>query len=132
MTSVIHRPALLPDLFGWLEGGWPFATNTVRVEEFVEDDRYVVRAELPGFDPDKDIRVSAENGRLVLTARRTQEQREHGHSEFRYGSFARVLALPVGVRPQDVKANYRNGILEVSMPADGAAKPEPVPIEIDT
>jgi HSP20 family molecular chaperone IbpA len=130
MTSVVHRPALLPDLFGWLESGWPFAGNPIRVEEYVDDDRYVVRAELPGFDPDEDIHVAVQDGHLVLSAHRAQEEHGRGHSEFRYGRFARTLPLPAGVRATDITATYRDGILEVAMPAVGVATAESVPIAI--
>lgn len=50
-----------------------FGSSTVRVEEFVDDERYLVRAELPGLDADKDIKVTVDHGRLVLSAHRSQE-----------------------------------------------------------
>lgn len=131
MTSLVQRPAtLLPDVFGWLEAGWPFATSSMRVEQYVDDERYVVRAELPGFDPDKDIQVSVDHGHLVLTAHRTQEEHGRGRSEFHYGTFSRTLPLPLSVPPDEMSATYTDGILTVTMPAVGAAKAEPVQIKI--
>lgn len=131
MTSLVQRPTtLLPDIFGWLESGWPFAASTMRVEQYVEDGKYVVRAELPGFDPEKDIQVSVEHRHLVISAHRTQEEHDKGHSEFRYGAFSRTLPLPDGVRPDDITATYKDGILQVTMPAIGAVQAEPVKIEI--
>lgn len=130
MTSVIRRPMpVLPDVFGWLENGWPFAANSVRVEEFVEDGHYVVRAELPGFDPEKDIKVTVDHGHLILTGERRQHEHGPGHSEFHYGSFSRTLALPAGARPKDINARYTDGILEVKMPVPEAAT-EAKPIHI--
>lgn len=131
-SSVAHRPALLPDLFGWLEDAWPFGTNSIRVEEYVDDDRYVVRAELPGLDPDKDIDLGVAHGQLVVIAHRSEEEHGRRHSEFRYGSFSRTLPLPAGIRAEDVSATYQDGILQVTMPAVGMAKPQSVPIEIGT
>jgi HSP20 family protein len=131
MTSVVHRPAtLLPDVFGWLEAGWPFATNSMRVEQYVDDDKYVVRAELPGFDPEKEIQVSVDHGHLVVHAHRTQEEHGSGRSEFHYGAFSRTLPLPEGVSSDEISASYKHGILEVTMPAVAAAKAEPVQIKI--
>lgn len=133
MTSVIRRPMpLLPDVFGWLESSWPFMTNSVRVEEFTEDGKYVVRAELPGFDPEKDIDVSAEHGQLVLTAERRQQEHGRGHSEFHYGAFSRTLPLPAGARAKDISARYVDGILEVTMPAPDTTEAKPIHIEIGT
>lgn len=131
MTSVVQRPAtVLPDVFGWLESGWPFGTNAVRVEQYVDDDHYVVRAELPGFDPDEDIKVAVDNGRLILTAHRSQPERRHGHSEFHYGTFTRTVPVPAGVTAKDVSAAYLDGILEITMPATALETAQPVEVKI--
>lgn len=94
--------------------------SAMRVEEFVEDNTLVVRAELPGIDPDKDVDVSLENGVLSISARREEksetQQQDMYRSEFRYGSMVRRIALPDGVSQDDVKASYKDGILEVRTP----------------
>jgi len=110
---------------------WPewwgrrFGTETesegwFRVEEVQEDDTLVVRAELPGIDADKDVDVSVSDGMLHISAKREQStERKEGsryRSEFRYGSFSRNLALPSGVDKNQVKAEYKDGILEVRVP----------------
>ena len=112
------RPSWLPEFrqaFG--EGvGLP------RVEEFTEGDLVVVRAEMPGIDPDKDVQITVSDHTLHLRAERRQESEteEKGgyRSEFHYGSFARTLTLPVGATDKDVKATYKDGILEVRIPLD--------------
>ncbi|MEK7426163.1 MAG: Hsp20/alpha crystallin family protein [Actinomycetota bacterium] len=97
-------------------------SETIKVEEFKEGDLIVVRAELPGIDPDKDVEVTVADGMLRIHAERTQEamqegkDKEHYRSEFRYGEFTRVLALPAGATEADVTATYRDGILEVRVP----------------
>jgi HSP20 family protein len=113
--------ALFPDLADWLESSWtgppPFLAGQVfRLEETVRDNRYVIRAELPGLDPDNDIEVTV--GGRVLTIRAERRQQDNGpyRSEFRYGSLARAVRLPGGVDPADVTARYDNGVLEVSVP----------------
>jgi HSP20 family protein len=90
------------------------------VEEFVDDGELVIRAELPGVDVDDDIEVEVDDGRLSIRARREQreETKEEGsfRSEFHYGSFRRTMTLPKGTEADDVKASYRDGILEVRVP----------------
>ena len=97
----------------------------LRIEESHEDGMMVVRAELPGVDPDKDVEISVSDGVLHISAKR-EERNEHKvrgtyRSEFRYGVFTRDFVLPKGVDHHSVKATYRDGILEVRMPWVGEA-----------
>ncbi len=113
--------AVFPDLAGWLESPWsgppPFWTGQVfRLEEGIRDDRYVVRAELPGLDPEHDIEVTVEGRILTIRAERRQQDNGPCRSEFRYGSLARTVRLPAGVDAADVTARYGKGVLEVSVP----------------
>ncbi len=92
----------------------------LRVEEFVEGSTLVVRAELPGIDPDKDVELTITDGVLQVRAHREEKSEHKGkdayRSEFRYGSFVRSFALPEGMNEDDVVASYRDGILEVRIP----------------
>ena len=119
-TIALRAPRGFADLLDWLEtGSTPFlrdADNLVRVEDFVRDDRYVVRAELPGIDPDKDVELTIEGDYLTIAGHRREEKVEKNHSEFRYGSFSRTLRLPPGTDADDVTATYGDGVLEVSVP----------------
>ena len=113
--------AMFPDLVGWLESPWtgppPFlVAHAFRVEEALQDDRYVIRAELPGLDPDKDIEVTVNGRTLTIRAERRQEGRGPYHSEFHYGSLTRSVRLPAKVDANDVTARFDKGILEVSLP----------------
>ena len=95
-------------------------SSAIRVEELVDGNTLVVRAELPGIDPDKDVDVSVADGVLTIKAER-QEKSEHKdkdgyRSEFRYVSFVRRLPLPGGVQQNDVTASYKDGLLEVRAP----------------
>ena len=113
--------AVFPDLADWLESPWtgppPFLTGQVfRLEEAIRDDRYVVRAELPGLDPENDIEVTVEGQILTIRAERRQQDNELYRSEFRYGSLARTVRLPATVDAADVTARYDKGVLEVSVP----------------
>ena len=127
--------AVFPDLADWLESPWtgppPFLTGQVfRLEEVIRDDRYVVRAELPGLDPENDIEVTVEGPVLTIRAERRQQDSELYRSEFRYGSLARVVRLPARVDAADVTARYDKGVLEVSVPLR-EVKPEGTRIPIE-
>ena len=127
--------ALFPDLADWLESPWtgppPFLTGQVfRLEEAMRDDRYVVRAELPGLDPENDIEVTVEGRTLTIRAERRQQDNGPCRSEFRYGSLARAVRLPAMVEATDVSARYDKGVLEVSVPVR-VVKPEGTRIPIE-
>jgi HSP20 family protein len=119
-------PRDLTDLWGgWQPFGamnWPF--RDIKVEEFIDGEQLVVRAEVPGVDPDRDIEVSVDNGVLTIAAERRESSREKLdkglHSEFRYGSFVRQVRLPAGTSPEVVSATYKDGVLEIRMPRPSA------------
>jgi HSP20 family protein len=104
-----------------------------RVEEFVDGSEAVVRAELPGIDPDRDVDIRVEDHMLRLRVERRQESKheEDGRyrSEFSYGSYQRMIPLPSGATDEDVKATYKDGILEVRVPVD-SSRTEPKKITV--
>jgi len=108
-TDVFQR---LMDL-DWTDSGW------LRIEEFTEDDHLVVRAELPGIDPEKDVEITMTGDVLHLRAERQERSEAKGagyRSEFRYGSFERTFPLPQGIDPEMIEASYSDGILTVKVP----------------
>ena len=111
-------------LFDW-STAFPqmFDDDRLRVEEYREDGTLVVRAEMPGIDPDKDVEITVAEGMLTISAERTEktetEDKSGYRSEFRYGSFSRTLQLPPGATEDDIVANYADGILEVRVPLGG-------------
>jgi HSP20 family protein len=136
-NSLATRPWPLPQFADWPD--WPdfgllgevmrtAAGETIRVEELVEDDMLVIRAELPGIDPEKDVEVSISGGVLHIAATRSEKFEHKSHeelrsgfrSEFRYGSFTRSIVLPVGTYETEVVAKYADGILEVRLPITAA------------
>ncbi|MGW8378426.1 Hsp20/alpha crystallin family protein [Streptomyces sp. ODS28] len=119
------RPTALPDVIDWLESGlsglpmWPGTpgAHSIRVEEQRTEDAYRLRAELPGLDPENDVEITIDQGVLTLRAERGEQTTEHkGHSEFRYGHLARSVRLPAGAREDETKAEYKDGILTVTVP----------------
>ncbi|MDE8668826.1 Hsp20/alpha crystallin family protein [Pseudarthrobacter sp. H3Y2-7] len=105
------------------------AASGIRVEEAVEGNTLVVRAELPGIDPEKDVNVSIVDGALEIKAERREQSEQKGkdsyRSEFRYGSFVRRVALPDGVKPDDITASYKDGVLEVRTPVPAKSQEAP-------
>ena len=110
----------------------------IRVDEYRDDDVQVIRAELPGIDPDKDVELTVTGGMLRINAeRRTEEQTEEKgviRREMRYGRFTRSLPLAEGATDDDIDASYKNGVLEIRVPvAQPVARPEPkmIPVSHD-
>jgi HSP20 family protein len=121
MTSLMPRSFVFPEVVRLLEGGWPFGDHHMaRIEDYLEDGKYVLRAELPGLDPEKDVQIQVLGNELSIAAERAVEKHDKAHSEFSYGKFARTVRLPVGAVPDEISATYEAGILEVTVPV----KPE--------
>lgn len=115
------RQSRFPDLFEWLES--PMATllpfgpaQTFRVEDYVQNGKYLIRAELPGLDPQKDIEVTADPGSLTIHAERREKSKGAHHSEFKYGSLTRSIGIPQSADLAKITAKYDQGILEVTVP----------------
>ena len=99
---------------------WWGAADMIHVEEYREDGMLVVRADLPGIDPDKDVELTVAGEMLHIEAQRREEEKREGKGflrrEVRYGSFSRSLPLPEGVTEADITATYKDGVLEVRIP----------------
>jgi HSP20 family protein len=146
-TAQAVRSRTVPDWFDRWFGEWSFPRSwaelrrafpeggeMLRLEEFTDGNELVVRAEMPGIDPDKDVDIQVSDHTLRLRAERRQESKieEKGgyRSEFHYGSFLRSVPLPTGATEKDVKASYKDGILEVRIPVDRkTAEAEKIPIQ---
>lgn len=95
---------------------------------------FIVRAELPGMKRD-DIDVSLHDGALVITGERQAEAKEEGveiHRQERfYGKFQRALTLPAPVAADKVKANYKDGVLTITLPKTEEAKPKQIDVSVN-
>ena len=105
--------------------------HLIRLEDEVEDGRYVVRAEIPGVDPAKDVDITVRDGRLTIKAERS-ERTEEGvqwiSSERFTGTYLRQLSLGDGIDAEGISATYANGVLTVSLPVAERAKPRKVTV----
>jgi HSP20 family protein len=101
---------------------------------FSRDGDIVVRVELPGIDPEKDVKVTLEEGVLDIKGERKQEKeiKEEGYyrKESSYGAFERRIPLPSGIKEADIKADYKDGVLEVVVAGGAKALPKPSAKEI--
>ncbi len=87
-----------------------------QTEVFERGDEIVVRADLPGMTKD-DINVDLEENRIVIQGeRRDERESEQGFSERSYGSFYRSIPLPEGIDGEQARADFANGMLEISLP----------------
>jgi len=117
-------------------GGWEFpGDDLIRVNEYRDGNTQVIRAELPGIDPDKDIDVTVSDGMVRIDAERRveQETQDKGYTrhELHYGRVTRSLPLSDGATAEDVAARYTDGILEIRIPIVApAAAPEPKKITV--
>jgi HSP20 family protein len=122
--------------YGALEARWPrLAEELIRVDEYREDSTVVIRAELPGIDPEQDVELTLSEGMLHIEAQRRTEEKEEEKGylrrELRYGSFSRTVPLPEGVSESDISASYTDGILEirVALPeAETAKESKQIPV----
>lgn len=104
------------------------------IESSVENGNFIVRTDLPGIDPKNvDIKVVGD----VLTIKGSREEKSETKKadffrrEIRYGSFERSISLPKGIKGEDLKATYRDGVLELSAPLPKEATPKEVKIQVE-
>jgi HSP20 family protein len=101
------------------------------LESFVENDKVVIRADLPGIDP-KDVDVTVSGDTLTIRCKREHRQegegRDYLHREISYGVFERSVKLPARVDADQIKAWYENGVLELTAPVPKELSPRKVPV----
>jgi len=114
-----------------------FAEWTPSVESYMKGSDLVFKCELPGVDPkDVDVSVDENMRQLIIRGERKTEKgtkdEDYIYRELAYGSFERRFTLPEGVKTDQLKAKFTNGILEVTVPAPAISKPKKIEIETPT
>ena len=111
----------------WGEESW-----TPSIESRVENGNIIVRADLPGIEA-KDVSISVLGNQLTIEGERKQEEKkeekDYFYRELSYGKFSRTMTLPEGVDANMVKASYKNGVLEVTVPAPKQLESKKIPVE---
>jgi HSP20 family protein len=130
MTSELDRMFDEP----WTMFRWPSAAAASldapiwapKVDVVTKNNSLITRVDLPGMKKE-DVLVKIEDGYLTLSGERKKELKEEKDNVYReereYGSFCRSVPLPKGVKADDVKATFANGVLEVTLPLPAAEKP---------
>lgn len=142
MTYItIRKPGYTPNRF-YHTVFRPFSTNTKSTETMWKpstdiselDNGYEVRTELPGVSKD-DVSISVKDNLLTITGEKHQdsdETKNYRRKENRFGSFERVFYLPPKVEPDSINAEFRDGVLTLSIPKPEDAKPREIQIDSDT
>ncbi len=115
------------------EGGTPAAWSPS--VDIVEDDKeFLVKAELPEVKKE-DVHVSVQNNVLTIQGDRKFEKEEKGKRYHRrersYGSFTRSFSLPEGTDAAKVKAEFKDGLLQVHLPKSEQAKPRQIEVRVE-
>jgi HSP20 family protein len=120
----VFRGVTFPETVAW----------SPKIDVFEKDNRLFTRVDLPGMKKE-DVKVEVTDGQLALSGERTHEKEEKKDNVYRtereYGSFYRAIPLPEGVKLDDVKATFKDGVLEVSIPLPTRAEAKVRKVEIE-
>jgi len=135
LTSQREYVRLLKEAFSPMSGETEVSTRSWAppVDIYETEDAIVLKAELPGIDP-KDVEVRVEDNTLYLKGERNYEkdvnEQNYHRIERSYGSFARSFTLPNSINAEKVKAEYKDGLLTLTMPKREEAKPKTIKIDV--
>ena len=144
MASLENRVEAMFGSFGlWMPGRSRMAMLPVRpfapaMDVVAKNGDIVIRLDLPGIDPAKDLTVTAESDELTIHGERKEtsevKEQQYYRSETFKGMFERCIPLPEGTPPDKISAQYANGVLEIIVPggrkAAREAKPKRIPVKI--
>ena len=114
----------------WEEGGiWAPATDLID-----KKDKLVARVELPGVEK-KDVKISLNENNLTIQGEIEKDKETNKEDyyccERAYGTYSRTISLPTEIDQEKIKAKFKNGILEITMPKKPEKKPREINIEAD-
>jgi HSP20 family protein len=126
LFNAFFEPAVRSNGSSRVARRWVPAIDLVEAE-----DQFVLRADLPGLS-EQDVKIEVEDNVLTISGERTSEHEERKDGYYRLersaGAFSRSLTLPEGVDPEQVKASFDKGVLEVEIPKPEQRKPRKVTI----
>lgn len=135
VTTQDRSNRLFNDAFSNIFGGENLTSRTWAppVDIYETDHDLVLKAELPGIDP-KDLDIRVENGTLYLKGERKQasetNEGNYHRVERSYGSFVRTFPLPSSISTENVKADYKDGVLTLTMAKREEAKPKTIKVNV--
>ena|SRR5688572_23326002 len=127
--SPFHRSSLTTDDENMTVPEWtPLA-------DIAEDDKeYLIKVELPEVQKD-DVKVSVESGTLTISGERKAEKEQKGRKfhcvERYYGRFERSFSIPEDAEPDDVKAEFKDGVLQVHLAKSEKARPKQIEVKVN-
>ena len=126
---------LFEDSFIRPRGGWPTAAEGMGMfplDVYESDDEVTVRASIPGVNPD-DIDISVLGATLTIKGEKSEDREEKkGNYHLRerhYGAFQRSVNLPSQVNVDKAKAEFKDGVLILTLPKIEAAKPKSIKVK---
>jgi HSP20 family protein len=129
----------LDDLFESPFADFPRTTQLLddwipALDFYEEKDNFIVKAELPGVKKE-DVKVTLQDGCLSISGERKSETKgestEARHIERFHGKFQRTIILPAAVAADKVKAQYKDGILTITLPKTEEAKPKQIDVSVN-
>ncbi|MFA3781787.1 Hsp20/alpha crystallin family protein [Melioribacteraceae bacterium 4301-Me] len=100
---------------------------------YEDNDNFVVRLDLPGVKKE-DVKISYDDGQLIITGERKQEKETENHKFHRveriYGKFYRSFVLPNKIKEGKISAEFKDGQLTITIPKAEEAKPKEIPIKV--
>ena len=134
-TATVHNRVnrmfndMLPST--WLDEEMHFSNWHPAVDIYDQDDRVVIKAELPGVDK-KDIHVDLKDRVLTLKGERSHENEVKEEKFYRkervYGKFERAFTLPAGLDPEKINADFKDGVLKIEIPKPEEEKPRKIAV----
>jgi HSP20 family protein len=134
-NSFVNSPSIFDDWFdtAWFNNDWlpepnrEYSMPAVNVHE--DEDAFEVELAAPGMKKD-DFKVEVENNQLIISSEKKEEKKDqegnYTRKEFNYQSFCRTFSLPENAVDGDkIKASYKDGILNISIPKKEEARPKP-------
>lgn len=114
----------------WEEGGiWAPSTDLID-----KKDKLITRIELPGVEK-KDVKISLNENNLTVQGEiekdKETKKEDYYCCERAYGTYSRTISLPTEIDQDQIKAKFKNGILEITMPKKPEKKPKEISIETD-
>src|SRR5208282_6615619 len=104
------------------------------IESYVKDGNLVIRADVPGLEP-KDVEVSILGNVLTIKGERKSEKEvkkeDYLRREVSYGAFERRMSLPQGAATDKVKATFKNGVIEITVPLAKEVAVKKIPLEVE-
>lgn len=123
---------LMEQFFPTEDGGREVRAFAPRVNVAETDKEYEVTVDLPGMKPEE-FNIELKDNQLWVTGEKKQEHEEKGKTWHRversYGQFRRVIPLPAQVAPDKVQADYKDGILRVTLAKEEAAQPKKITVK---